>query len=155
MNNISKFYIFISLLVGYSLHASETAKKDGKNELIHDSLEFIIHELQKSVEIKIKYSKLENAPKWNGNDYSSLPVSMPRAVAKAKDCLKKLGCNSDQYFLQECQLVRVDRNIDDQKWYWKVILTHNVGNSVDPIVIIPVLMSGEIPDLIIKDVKKE
>jgi len=87
--------LFIFLFVGGILHASET-KKDCKNESIHDCLEYVISELQKSVEINIKYSKLENAPKWDGKDFSTLPVSMPQAVAKAKDCLKKWGCNSDK-----------------------------------------------------------
>lgn len=128
----------------------------GDVENVLESFEFRLEEIQKIGTIEITDKDL-STEKWGGEDFDKLPCSAAKAVISAKRALKKWGCDPKVYFVTECSLVRVYRLSEAKEWYWSITFADSgaAPASVYPVLTIPVLLTGKVPNANFKEIERE
>ena len=144
----SKLKIFcITFFIGLCSLMRGEDKINNNNFTICD-YESRLEEIDKIVAIKIRNQDLMESPEWNGFDFDAIPVQMKQAIEISRNHFKQLGCDQNRYILMECSLVRNSQDNTQFHWYWEVSFV-DAGlrmMNAKPVVIIPVLFSGKVPE---------
>lgn len=142
-------FVAFFMLVG-SLKTNGEIKKVELNNITMRSFESRLEEVNKVAIVYITNGDFQSSPEWNGVDLSKIPVTMESAVEISIDQLKKWGCDPQRYILVKCSLVREIRDKDQFKWYWSVSYVDSGLRMLNakPVVSIPILFTGKVPEKI-------
>lgn len=140
----NKFFtcILLPILFGWA-----SGGEQEESEIIQQ-YDISLEEVQKILTIRLTEDELKSGEVWGGVDPSKLPKSMAEIVVNARNQLKKWGADPDLYFLKACSLVRAYRVKELNLWYWEVVFCDtSFPASVYPVITIPVLLSGKVPNV--------